>query len=74
MNEGSVVKVFSIKDGNRHYYVQEMPGPWGMGRDWAVMKDRRRLYQQRFRSKKDAVCWLLGYVQREYENVTMLDL
>ena len=60
----SVVKVFVVKDGGHTYYVQEMPGSWGLGRDWAVMKNRRRLYLGRFTNKKDAVCWLLGYIQR----------
>lgn len=58
-NEKSVVKVFSVKDGGHSYYVQEMPGMWGFGRDFAVMKDRERFYYGRFKTKEEAKAWLL---------------
>lgn len=58
-NEKSVVKVFSVKDGGHSYYVQEMPGLWGLGRDFAVMKDRERFYYGRFKTKEEAKAWLL---------------
>lgn len=55
----SIVKVFSIKDGNHHYYVQEMPGFYGIGRDYAIMKDRERFYYGRMRTRQEAISWLL---------------
>lgn len=55
----SVVKVFSVKDGAHHYYVQEMPGLYGLNRDFAIMKDRERFYYGRMRTKREAVAWLL---------------
>lgn len=58
-NEKSIVKVFSVKDGGHSYYVQEMPGLWGLGRDFAVMKDRERFYYGRFDTKDKAKAWLL---------------
>lgn len=56
----SVIKVFSVKDGAHHYYVQEMPGLYGCGRDFAIMKDRERFYYGgRMKTKQEAVAWLL---------------
>lgn len=55
----SIVKVFSVKDGGHHYYVQEMPGLWGLGRDFAIMKDRERFYYGRMKTRQEAVAWLL---------------
>jgi hypothetical protein len=65
MKSGKVVKVFSIKDAAHNYYVQEMPGYWGIGRDFVVMKDRRRLYAGRFKTAREAVVWLIAYLTRE---------
>lgn len=65
MKSGEIVKVFSVKDANHHYYVQEMPGFWGVGRDFVVMKDRRRLYAKRWEDRKSAIRWLLSYLQCE---------
>lgn len=55
----SVIKVFSVKDGAHHYYVQEMPGMWSCGRDFAIMRDRERFYYGRMKTKQEAVAWLL---------------
>lgn len=65
MKSGEVIKVFSVKDASHHYYVQEMPGYWGLGRDYTVMKDRRRLYAGRFKTAREAVAWLIAYLTRE---------
>ena len=59
MSEKSIVKVLTIKEGGHTYYVQEMPGLWGLGRDFAVMKDRERFYYGRFKTKEEAKSWLL---------------
>ena len=71
MKSGEVVKVFSVRDGVHHYYVQEMPGFWGLGRDFVVMKDRRRLYAERFKTARKAVAWLLAYLCREISAETL---
>lgn len=65
--KASIRKVFSVKDAAHHYYVQEMPGNWGMGRDFVVMKDRRRLYARRWKDSESAIRWLLSYLLRELE-------
>lgn len=58
-SERSIVKVFTVKEGGHTYYVQEMPGLWGLRRDFAVMKDRERFYYGRFKTKEEAKAWLL---------------
>ena len=60
-----VHKVFSVRDRCHHYYIQEMPGHWDCGRDYAVMKDRKRLYSGRFHSVQDAKRWLLQLLINE---------
>lgn len=61
----SVVKVFAVKWRGHHYYVQEMPGMWRCGREFAVMKDRERWYYGRFKTEKEAVGWCLAALCRE---------
>lgn len=58
-SEKSIVKVLTVKEGGHTYYVQEMPGLYGLGRDFAVMKDRERFYYGRFKTKEEAKSWLL---------------
>lgn len=60
-----VHKVFSVRDRGHHYYIQEMPGYWDCGRDYAVMKDRKRIYRGRFSSVQDAKRWLLKLLINE---------
>lgn len=71
-----IKKVFSLSWRGHRYYVQVMPGYLGMGRDYAIMKDRKRLYGERFHNEKDATLWLLSYLSRELEapELEMLDL
>lgn len=68
MKEGKIVKVFVVKTDNHTYYVQQMPGFFGMGIDYVVMKNRRVLYTERFTTARAAVSWLLGYLSREISN------
>ena len=76
MEEVVIKKIFSLSWRGHRYYVQEMPGYWSCGRNYAVMKDRKRLYAGRFNHEKDAVQWLLNYLSRELETpeLEMLDL
>ena len=66
-----VHKVFVVRDRSHKYYVQEMPGPWGIGRDYAIMKDRKRLYYGRMETAENAKRWLLQYLLRELEAMTL---
>lgn len=74
--EEKIKKIISIGMNGHRYYVQEMPGYWNLGRDYAVMMDRKRLHLARFNSRKDAVLWLLSYLSRELEQpeLELLDL
>lgn len=72
--EGKIVKVFSVKDAGRHYYIQEMPGYWNDGRDYAVMKNRKRLYSGRFKNRESAIAWLLKVILQRYESQLQLNL
>lgn len=65
MKEGKIIKLFVVKTERHTYWVQEIPGYMGMGRDFVVMKNRRRLYAERFKKAQPAVAWLLGYLSRE---------
>lgn len=68
-----VHKVFSVRDRAHSYYIQEMPGYWGCERNYAVMKDRKRLYAGRFNHVEDAKRWLLQLLIRDLET-QQLDL
>lgn len=69
-----VWKVFSVKWRGHHYYVQEMDAYYGIGRDYAVMKDRQQLYYNRFKEMKPAVDWLLDFLKRDINLQTELEL
>lgn len=58
-NENSIIKVLTIKENGHCYYVQEMPKTYNLGRDFAVMKDRKRLTPLRFDRYEEAKAWLL---------------
>ena len=66
-----VHKVFVVRDRLHTYYVQEMPGMWGCGRNYAIMKDRKRLYYGRMDTAENAKRWLLQYLLRELEAMTL---
>lgn len=66
-----IAKVFTVKDCRNTYYVQLMPGNWGCGTNYQVMKDRKRLYYGRFNTSKEAIGWLLAYLCRNLEQMEM---
>lgn len=72
MKEGKIVKVFVVKTDNHTYYVQQMPGFYGIGIDYVVMKNRRVLNAERFNTAQQAVKWLLDYLTRENSNQLMI--
>lgn len=67
-----IAKVFAVKDTRHTYYVQVMPGFYDMGRDFAIMKDRKRLYFGRMKDQRQAIGWLLKYLTEQNER--QLDL
>lgn len=66
-----VRKVCVTKWRGHTYYVQEMPAYWGCGRDFAVMKDRKKWYFDRFKTEKEAVGWMLEKLCRELNQMEM---
>lgn len=62
-----VFKIFSAKTPLGHYYVQEMPGYFGLGRDFVIMKDRRQLNGRRYESADKAIVDLLKLLLQHYE-------
>ena len=69
--DSGVHKLFSVKCSTGHYYVQEMPGYWDIGRDYVVMRNRRQLSGTRHRTCREAVAWLLAYLSRELSAETL---
>lgn len=67
-SECTIVKVFTVKDSSGHtYYVQRMPGMWGIGLRFVVMQDRRRLCAHDFKTGREAIAWLLAYLNKQLE-------
>ena len=69
--DSGVFKLFSVKCSTGHYYVQEMPGYCGLGRDYVVMKNRKQLYTTRYKTCREAVACLLAYLSRELSTETI---
>lgn len=63
--ETGVVKLMSVKLGSDKYWVQEMPGYCGIGRNYAVMKNRRQLNSIRYQSAREAAAWLIAFLTLE---------
>lgn len=65
--DNGIYKIFSVKTPLGHYYVQEMPGYWGMGRDFVIMKDRRQYISTRYKDADKAIVDLLKVLLQHYE-------
>lgn len=65
--DNGVFKIFSVKSPLGHYYVQEMPGYCRVGRDFAIMKDRRQYVWRRYSDPEKAIVDLLRDLLRQYE-------
>lgn len=71
-SECTIAKVFTVKDSSGHtYYVQRMPGMYGLGLRFVVMKDRRRLFSIDFRNREEAVRRLLEHLMRELNQLEL---
>lgn len=66
-----VRKVCVTKWRGHTYYVQEMPGMWRCGRDFAIMKDRKKWYINRYKTEKEAVSFMLRAILRELDQQEM---
>lgn len=65
--DSGVYKIFSVKTPLGHYYIQEMPGYWNMGRDFLIMKDRRQHRGKRYKDAELAIIDLLKELLQHYE-------
>lgn len=65
--DNGIYKIFSVKTSLGHYYVQEMPGYWGIGRDFVIMKNRRQHGGTRFKEAEKAIAYLLRELLQYYE-------
>ena len=74
MYDQSIVKVFTIKDGKHHYYVQEMPEPWTDRRVYRIMKDRRIMVERTYTARERAVAVLLCQLATDYGCQLNIDL
>lgn len=74
MERDGIYKVLSIKDGSNHYSVEELPGFYGLGRDYVVMHNRKRLTAERFRDPITAKAWLCNYLVRHVFELPRFDL
>lgn len=74
MRDGNICKIMTCKTKIGTYYVQEMPGYYGCGRKWVIMKDRR-IYQMRDYEDPDAACRaMLEAVRRDVLKQTTINL
>lgn len=65
MKEGNVCKVMVCKTIKGTYYVQAMPGYWGCGRRWVIMKDRKRYQNRDYMTPEAACAAMLEAVRRD---------
>lgn len=65
--DSGIYKIFSVKTPLGYYYIQEMPGYCGIGRDFAIMKDRRQYVWRRFNDAEQAIVYLLKDLLQHYE-------
>lgn len=62
-----IAKVMVVKWKGSTYYIQRMPSLYNLGQDYAIMKDRKRLYFGRYETEKEAAKILLNYLTRELQ-------
>lgn len=57
-----LLKVLTIKTTSHSYYVQRMPGHYGQGVRYQVMKDRKRLFWTDYDTEQKACEALIRHV------------
>lgn len=65
MKEGNVCKVMVCKTIKGTYYVQEMPGYYGYGRRWVIMRNRKRYQDRDYMTPEAACAAMLEAVRRD---------
>ena len=60
--DSGIHKIFSMKTQYGHYYVQEMPGYGGIGRDFVVMRNRKQYVYKRYKDADTAIVDLMELV------------
>lgn len=65
MKEGNVCKVMVCKTIKGTFYVQEMPGSYGCGRRWVIMRNRKRYQYRNYESPESACAAMLETVRRD---------
>lgn len=65
MKEGNVCKVMVCKTIKGTYYVQEMPGYYGCGRRWVIMRNRKRYQYRDYETPEAACAAMLEAVRRD---------
>lgn len=71
--QSSLLKVLTIKTVKHSYYVQRMPGRYGVGIRYQVMCDRKQLFWRDYYKEQEACEALLRHVYGEVTQ-TSLDL
>lgn len=59
-----IYKVFSAQTRNGQYYVQVMPGPYGLGVRYRLMHNRKAVQLQDYEDEISATSALLEHLRR----------
>lgn len=59
-----IYKVFSAQTKRGQYYVQMMPGPWGLGVRYRLMHNRKAVQLQDYEDEISAISALLEHLRR----------
>ena len=59
-----IYKVFSAQTKNGQYYVQMMPGPYGLGVRYRLMHNRKAVQLQDYEDEISAISAMLEHLRR----------
>lgn len=73
-NRDGLYKIFSAQTLKGNYYVQRMPGPYGLDIRYRLMKDRRAIQSQDYTDPTSAILAMLNrlkdvLVEQEMNNL-----
>ena len=73
-NHDGIYKIFSAQTLKGNYYVQRMPGPYGLDIRYRLMKDRRAIQTQDYTDPTSAILAMLNrlkdvLVEQEMNNL-----
>lgn len=72
--EGGTYKIFSCQTSYGNYYVQDMPGPYGSGRRFRLMHDRKAMQRGDYLTEQLAIGALLVHLSRILVQQQEIDL